>query len=58
MVKVINKKTKVVKELKKEFEASMYIGTGEWEIFDEKEKKQEEKVQKTPIINTSSKEEK
>lgn len=54
MVKVINKKTKVVKELKKEFEASMYIGTGEWEIYDETK----EKSTKTPIINTSSKEEK
>lgn len=51
MAKLINKKTKVIKEIEKEFEASMYLATGEWEIIDEK-------ASKTPIINTNSKEEK
>ena len=55
MAKIRNKKTKVIKEIKKEFEASMYLGTGEWELVDEKEKI-EEKAQRTPIINTKSKE--
>lgn len=54
MVKLINKKTKVIKDIEKEFEASMYLGTGEWELV--KETKTEEKKPKTPIINTSSKE--
>lgn len=48
MVKLINKKTKVIKDIEKEFEASMYLGTGEWEIVDEKDAKST----KTPIINT------
>jgi hypothetical protein len=47
-----NKKTKVVKEITKEFEASMYLGTGEWEVVSEKEDKREEKPAKAPIINT------
>lgn len=55
MAKIRNKKTKVVKDIQKEFEVSMYLATGEWELADEKEKS-EEKVQKTPIINTKSKE--
>lgn len=52
MTKIINKETKVVKEIEKEFETSMYLGTGEWELYQEKE------IAKTPIINTNSKEEK
>lgn len=52
MAKLINKQTKVVKEIEKEFEAAMYLATGEWEILDEK------KISKAPIINTNSKEEK
>ena len=56
MVKLINKKTKVIKEIAKEFEASMYLGTGEWVIADKKEAKTEEPKPKTPIINTNSKE--
>lgn len=47
-----NKKTKVVKEITKEFEASMYLGTGEWEVVSEREEKHEEKPTKAPIINT------
>ena len=35
MKKVINKKTKVVKELKTEVEVSMYLGTNEWELVKE-----------------------
>lgn len=54
MAKLINKTTKVIKEIEKEFEASMYLGTGEWELVEEKEIKSA----KTPIINTSSKDEK
>lgn len=54
MAKLINKNTKVIKEIEKEFEASMYLGTGEWELVDDKESK----AAKTPIINTSSKDEK
>lgn len=52
MTKIINKETKVVKEIEKEFETSMYLGTGEWELYQEKE----EKITKTPIVNTNSKE--
>lgn len=52
MAKLINKKTKVVKEIKKDFEASMYLATGEWEIVQDKE----ETKAKTPIINTKSEE--
>lgn len=44
MAKIINKKTKVVKEIQKEFEVSMYLGTGEWEVL-------EEKPARTPIID-------
>lgn len=51
MAKLKNKKTNVVKEIEKEFEASMYLGTGEWELI-------EEKTTKTPIIDTNSKDEK
>lgn len=57
MTKIINKKTKVIKEIEKEFETSMYLGTGEWELYQERAEK-EEKITKTPIINTNSKEEK
>ena len=53
MAKIINKETKVIKDIQKEFEASMYLATGEWELLDEKKSK----ATKTPIINTSSKEE-
>lgn len=56
MAKIRNKETKVIKEIEKEFEASMYLATGEWELIDEKGKPQEEKSPKTPIINTNSKE--
>lgn len=52
MAKLRNKKTKVVKEIKKDFEASMYLATGEWEIVQDKE----EIKAKTPIINTKSEE--
>ena len=54
MAKLINKETKVIKEIKKEFEASMYLGTGEWELLEENDSK----ITKTPIINTNNKEEK
>ena len=55
MAKLKNKKTNVIKEINKEFEASMYLATGEWEIV----KEVEEKKQTKPfIINTNSKEEK
>lgn len=54
MVKLQNKKTKVIKEIEKEFEASMYLGTGEWERVEEKPAQQP----KTPIIDTKSKDEK
>ena len=36
MKKVMNKKTKVVKEPRTEYELAMYLGTGEWEIASEK----------------------
>lgn len=52
MAKVKNKKTKVVKDIEKEFEVSMYLATGEWELVDTKEEKTEEKTAKTPIIKT------
>lgn len=52
MAKLRNKKTKVVKEIKKDFEASMYLATGEWELVQDKE----EPKAKTPIINTKSEE--
>ena len=55
MAKVRNKETKVIKDIEKDFEVSMYLATGEWELVDKKEEK-EEKPQKTPIINTNSKE--
>lgn len=48
MAKIINKKTKVIKEIKKEFEVSMYLGTGEWEVLEEKE----QKPVKTPEVDT------
>lgn len=51
MAKLRNKKTNVIKEIEKEFEASMYLATGEWELI-------EEKKQIKPIISTNSKEEK
>ena len=35
MTKIINKNTNVVKEIKNEFETSMYLGTGEWELYQE-----------------------
>ena len=35
MIKVINKKTGVIKEVTQEV-ASMYLNTNEWEIFKEK----------------------
>jgi len=55
MAKLRNKKTKVIKEIEKEFESSMYLATGEWEIV----KEAEEKKQTKPfIISTNSKEEK
>ena len=57
MAKLKNKITNVIKDIEKEFEASMYLGTGEWELVDEKASK-EEKPAKTPIISTSSKEDK
>lgn len=57
MKRLRNKKTKVVKEIEKEFEAAMYLGTGEWEIVEAKEIK-EAKISKPPIIDTSSKDEK
>ena len=56
MAKLRNIKTKVVKDIEKEFEASMYLATGEWEIA--QAEKQDEKPAKTPIINKSSKDEK
>lgn len=36
MVKVINKNTKVIKELSSEELVSMYLATGEWELYKEK----------------------
>lgn len=48
MKKIRNKKTGVIKEIEKEFETAMYLGTGEWEVINDKE----EKIAKTPIINT------
>ena len=48
MAKIRNKKTKVEKEIEKEFIVSMYLGTGEWELVEEKT------ISKTPIIDTSS----
>lgn len=38
MKKVINKKTKVIKELRTEDEVAMYLGTNEWEIYKEEKK--------------------
>ena len=55
MAKLRNKKTNVIKDIEKEFEASMYLATGEWEVVKQKE---EDKKAKTPIINTKSIEEK
>ena len=40
MTKVINKNTKVVKDIKNEIELSMYISTGEWEILKTPPKKE------------------
>lgn len=57
MKRLRNKKTRVVKEIEKEFEAAMYLGTGEWEIVETRETK-ETKFSKPPIIDTKSKEEK
>lgn len=57
MKRLRNKKTKVVKEIEKEFEAAMYLGTGEWEIVETKETK-ETKFSKPPIIDTKPKDEK
>jgi hypothetical protein len=54
MAKIKNKKTGVVKDIEKEFEVSMYLGTGEWELVVEKEAK----PLKTPIIDTKDKEDK
>lgn len=50
MAKIKNKATKVVKEIEKEFEVSMYLGTGEWELVGEEVK--EEKPAKEPFIRT------
>lgn len=47
MIKVKNKKTGVIKELKSESEASMYLATNEWELVSE-EKKKETKILSTP----------
>lgn len=38
MKKVINKKTKVVKELRSEVDVAMYLATGEWELLKEEPK--------------------
>lgn len=35
-MKVKNIKTGVVKELKTDLEVSMYLGTGDWKLFEEK----------------------
>lgn len=35
-MKVKNIKTGVIKELKNEIEVSMYLGTGEWKLVEEK----------------------
>ena len=51
MAKIKNKNTRVVKDIEKEFEVSMYLGTGEWELVGE-EKQKEEKPAKEPIIRT------
>lgn len=51
MAKIRNKQTKVVKDIAKEFEVSMYLGTGEWELVEEKETIVE-KPAKPPIIRT------
>lgn len=51
MAKIKNKATNVVKEIEKEFEVSMYLGTGEWELVGEEVKK-EEKPAKEPLIRT------
>lgn len=51
MAKLRNKETGVVKDIEKEFEASMYLGTGEWELVNEKK---ETKSSKAPIISTES----
>ena len=60
MKRLRNKNTKVVKEIEKEFEAAMYLGTGEWEIVETRETKEtkETNFSKPPIIDTKSKEEK
>lgn len=57
MGKLRNKKTGVIKDIEKEFESSMYLATGEWEVLQQKEVVHE-KPEKTPIINTNSKEDK
>lgn len=49
MTKIINKKTKVVKEPKSEIEVSMYLGTGEWELV-----KSEKKETKIPNFKTTN----
>lgn len=52
-VKVINKKTGAVKEIKKAL-AGDYIGTGEFEMYEEK--KQINKQENKPEINVNRKE--
>lgn len=54
-VKLVNKKTKIVKEINKIF-ASDYLGTKEWEIAKKEERKYE--IPKNPIYRKENKEEK
>lgn len=54
MAKVKNKKTGVIKNIEKEFEVSMYLGTGEWELVEEKRTN----PLQTPIIDAKEKDEK
>lgn len=54
MIKVKNKETGVVKEFEKEFEVSMYLATGEWDLVEEKP----EKPEKTPFVKQAETSEK
>lgn len=44
MTKVINKKTGVIKSFNNESEVSMYLATGEWELYTEKKEQKEKPV--------------